>query len=117
MEFGQALASGDRTQLLGQFRRTVLMARQRRIAMTGETVSNEFVAIHHPGERAETRIEIAECLDRAFHHPGRITERARQMLAEIPPDALSAGLPNDNRLDLLRPLLPTDVRPLARAAR
>jgi len=35
--------------------------------------------------------------------------RARDMLSTLPPDALAAALPHDDRVDLLRPLLPPAV--------
>ncbi len=47
-----------------------------------------------------------------FSHAARrhVARRGREMLAAVPPDVLAATLPSDNRAQLLRPLLPPDVR-------
>jgi hypothetical protein len=47
-----------------------------------------------------------------FTRPARrlLKDRARTILAGLPPEALLSGMPNDARIDVLRPVLPRAVR-------
>jgi len=56
--------------------------------------------------------------DRRFPRPARreMRERARAILDALPPRTLFAALPNDGRVDTLRPVLPQAVRQMGAAA-